>query len=135
MRHDDPLGDYGRQKRQRQVIQAIAKKALNFSNVSKFDDILKAVKGNMQTDLSYDDMWAIETNYKKAASNIKSQRQRNERAFQKTFVKNSEWKNRPKRLPTIQALPNRPSQAPRQLDNNRHMMEAVKNHASNRKTG
>ena len=72
MRHDDPLGDYGRQKRQRQVIQAIAKKALNFSNVSKFDDILKAVKDNMQTDLSYDDMWAIETNYKKAASNIKS---------------------------------------------------------------
>lgn len=72
MRHDDPLQDYGRQKRQRQVIQALAKKALTFSNVSKFDDILDAVKDNMKTDLSYDDMWALETNYKKSAANIKS---------------------------------------------------------------
>lgn len=72
MRHDDPLNDYGRQKRQRQVIQAIAKKAMNFSSLSKYDSILNTLKSNMQTDLSYDDIWALETNYKDSAKSISS---------------------------------------------------------------
>ena len=52
MRYDDPEGDYGRQKRQREVIQKVMKKVLALGNsVSSYKKILTAVTGNMQTDI------------------------------------------------------------------------------------
>ncbi|MCR1902198.1 LCP family protein [Ligilactobacillus apodemi] len=72
MRYDDPLGDYGRQKRQRQVITAIANKALSASGISNYQKIFKTLGSNMQTDLTYDDIITLVTNYKDAAQNIKS---------------------------------------------------------------
>ena len=72
MRDDDPQGDYGRQKRQKQIITAIIKKAMSVSSLSKYDKTLNAIQHNMETDLSYDDMMLIETYYKKAGKNIKS---------------------------------------------------------------
>ncbi|MGV3010237.1 glycopolymer--peptidoglycan transferase LytR [Streptococcus thoraltensis] len=52
MRYDDPEGDYGRQKRQREVIQKVMKKVLKLGNsVSSYKKILNAVAGNMQTDI------------------------------------------------------------------------------------
>lgn len=52
MRYDDPEGDYGRQKRQREVIQKVMQKVLKLgSSVTSYKKILKAVAGNMQTDI------------------------------------------------------------------------------------
>ena len=51
MRYDDPEGDYGRQRRQREVITKVVKKVLALDSVSKYKDILKAVSGNMQTNI------------------------------------------------------------------------------------
>lgn len=52
MRYDDPEGDYGRQKRQREVIQKVMAKVLALGNsVSSYKKILTAVTGNMQTDI------------------------------------------------------------------------------------
>ncbi|MGT2833215.1 biofilm formation/cell division transcriptional regulator BrpA [Streptococcus halotolerans] len=52
MRYDDPEGDYGRQKRQREVIQKVMRKVLKLGNsVSSYKKILNAVAGNMQTDI------------------------------------------------------------------------------------
>lgn len=73
MRYDDPEGDYGRQKRQKQIITAIIKKALNISTLAtRYDDILKSVEPNIQTDLTYDDMIAIATNYRSSGKKIDS---------------------------------------------------------------
>ncbi|MGT2888173.1 glycopolymer--peptidoglycan transferase LytR [Streptococcus didelphis] len=51
MRYDDPDGDYGRQKRQRIVIQKVLKKILALDSVSSYRNILKAVSSNMQTNI------------------------------------------------------------------------------------
>lgn len=51
MRYDDPEGDYGRQKRQREVIQKIMAKILALDSVSRYRKILSAVSQNMQTDI------------------------------------------------------------------------------------
>ena len=51
MRYQDPEGDYGRQKRQREVIQKVVEKILSVNSVSHYQDILKAVSDNMQTNI------------------------------------------------------------------------------------
>lgn len=51
MRYDDPEGDYGRQKRQREVIQKIMAKILALDSVSRYRKILSAISNNMQTDI------------------------------------------------------------------------------------
>lgn len=51
MRYDDPEGDYGRQRRQREVIQKIMAKILAFDSVSRYRQILSAISRNMQTDI------------------------------------------------------------------------------------
>lgn len=56
MRYEDPNGDYGRQERQRKVIEGIVQKVLSLNSVSNYQEILTAVSDNMKTDLSFDDM-------------------------------------------------------------------------------
>lgn len=70
MRYEDPTGDYGRQGRQRQVIEAIVKKAATFSTLTNYQDILTAMQNNMKTNLTFDDMYDIQGKYKAAAGNI-----------------------------------------------------------------
>ncbi|WP_057876385.1 LCP family protein [Liquorilactobacillus aquaticus] len=72
MRYSDPEGDYGRQKRQKQIITAIANKAASTASLANYKKILSTIEDNMQTDMTYDDMLTIETNYKSAANSIKS---------------------------------------------------------------
>lgn len=72
MRYDDPNGDYGRQKRQRQVILAVVRKALSISSVTRFQTILNSVQKNMKTNLTFNDMLALRFSYKNASHHIKS---------------------------------------------------------------
>lgn len=51
MRYQDPEGDYGRQKRQREVIQKVMEKALSLNSVGHYQEILKALSDNMQTNI------------------------------------------------------------------------------------
>ena len=51
MRYQDPEGDYGRQKRQREVIQKIVEKVLSLNSISHYQAILKALSENMQTNI------------------------------------------------------------------------------------
>ncbi|GEQ49555.1 LCP family glycopolymer transferase [Tetragenococcus koreensis] len=69
MRHDDPEGDYGRQGRQRAVVQAVVDKALSLSGATQYRSILDALEGNMKTDLSFSDMRNIAVDYRGAFSN------------------------------------------------------------------
>src|SRR5690606_2034932 len=70
MRYDDPRGDFGRQDRQRQIIQAVIKQGANLSTITKVDDILGVLGNNVQTNISFDQMLDIQKNYKDAAGNL-----------------------------------------------------------------
>lgn len=64
MRYEDPNGDYGRQVRQQEVIGSIADRALTFSGVTRYKQILKAIEDNMKTDLEPEEMFTIAKDYR-----------------------------------------------------------------------
>lgn len=51
MRYHDPEGDYGRQKRQREVIKAIISKMISLDGLANYTQILEAISNNIQTDI------------------------------------------------------------------------------------
>src|SRR5699024_729087 len=71
MRKEDPEGDIGRQRRQREVVTKIVNKVLSMSGVSNYKSILKAVEKNSQTDLTWNDMLDVAKNYYPAFDHIK----------------------------------------------------------------
>lgn len=70
MRYQDPRNDFGRQDRQKQILMAIIQKGASFSSLTKFDDVLTILGGNIKTDLSFDQMVDIQANYKEARHNL-----------------------------------------------------------------
>ncbi|MFK4567564.1 LCP family protein [Enterococcus sp. UD-01] len=72
MREEDPEGDIGRQRRQREVVEKIVKKVISINGVSQYRKILDAVKANVKTDLTWDNMVDIQKKYLPAFSNIDS---------------------------------------------------------------
>ncbi|CAM4114921.1 polyisoprenyl-teichoic acid--peptidoglycan teichoic acid transferase TagU [Lederbergia lenta] len=70
MRKSDSRGDFGRQMRQRQVIQGVMNKGANVSALWKYDDVLKALSNNVETNISFDEMKDIQKNYSSARHNI-----------------------------------------------------------------
>ena len=72
MRYDDPEGDYGRQKRQKQVITSMINSAVSLKSLTNFESILDSLSDSVATNLSFDDMVAIQANYRKAAKSIES---------------------------------------------------------------
>ncbi|WP_226545798.1 polyisoprenyl-teichoic acid--peptidoglycan teichoic acid transferase TagU [Bacillus thuringiensis] len=69
MRYEDPRGDFGRQMRQRQVIQAVIKKGASVSSLASYGDVLKAIEKNVKTSLTQDQMFEIQKNYKDCMEN------------------------------------------------------------------
>jgi LCP family protein required for cell wall assembly len=70
MRHQDPRGDFGRQERQREVISKIINKGKSFQTLTNYNNILKALENNIQTNFTLNDMIAIQSSYKPAAKTI-----------------------------------------------------------------
>jgi polyisoprenyl-teichoic acid--peptidoglycan teichoic acid transferase len=70
MRYDDPSGDFGRQSRQRQIIQAVLKEGASLNSLTNYDDIFTAFGKNVKTNLHFKDMVTIQKYYKDAAKNI-----------------------------------------------------------------
>ncbi|MFJ8455939.1 polyisoprenyl-teichoic acid--peptidoglycan teichoic acid transferase TagU [Bacillus paramycoides] len=69
MRFEDPRGDFGRQMRQRQVIQAVIKQGASVSSLASYGDVLKAIEKNVKTSLTQDQMFDIQKNYKDCMEN------------------------------------------------------------------
>lgn len=79
MRYQDPEGDYGRQKRQREVIQKVVEKILSLNSVSHYQDILKALSDNMQTNIEITTTTIPQLmGYQDAFKNIETQQLRGE---------------------------------------------------------
>lgn len=72
MRKEDPKGDYGRQMRQRQVINDIVQKGLSLNSITNYRKILKVFAKYVRTNLTFDDMLSIAMNYRDCTKNMKS---------------------------------------------------------------
>lgn len=70
MRYEDPRGDFGRQTRQRQIIQAVMKEGASLSSLTNFSDIFSALGNNIKTNLTFDQMVDIQVHYKSVVNNI-----------------------------------------------------------------
>lgn len=70
MRYEDPRGDFGRQTRQRQIIQAVIKEGASLSSLTNFSTIFSALGSNIKTNLSFDQMVDIQNNYKSVVNTI-----------------------------------------------------------------
>ncbi|MFB4333469.1 LytR family transcriptional regulator [Bacillus cereus group sp. BfR-BA-01311] len=69
MRKADPRGDFGRQMRQRQVMQAVIKKGATFSSLTSYGNVLTAIQKNVKTNLTQDQMFDMQKNYKDCLQN------------------------------------------------------------------
>ncbi|WP_124728324.1 LCP family protein [Staphylospora marina] len=72
MRYDDPRGDFGRQERQRQVLREVMKKAASPAIVTNMGDILASLQGSIRTNMTFDEMTAVATDYRGAAGNMET---------------------------------------------------------------
>jgi LCP family protein required for cell wall assembly len=70
MRYEDPRGDFGRNSRQRAIIQGVIKEGTSVSTLANFSDIFKALGSNIRTNLTFDQLVDIQKNYKEAGNNI-----------------------------------------------------------------
>jgi len=70
MRYEDPQGDYGRQARQRQVVQGIISSIASIDSIFNYQDVLSVLGNNMQTNMAFGDMVNVFTNYRSAISNM-----------------------------------------------------------------
>ncbi|GAA0491817.1 LCP family protein [Alkalibacterium sp. m-11] len=70
MRKNDPSGDYGRQHRQRQVIEATMQSVASLDSVMNYRSILGAMSTNMRTNMAFEDMVDMFNNYRSSVSNV-----------------------------------------------------------------
>lgn len=70
MRYDDPEGDFGRQKRQRIVIQQLMKKLMTFESIANFEEVMQAIRKNVKTDVPVSKALALKNTYGPAFDNL-----------------------------------------------------------------
>lgn len=73
MRYEDPQGDFGRQARQRQVIEGVIEKGSDPAMLLKSGEILSAIGDNVQTNLSLGEIGSIQKNYSNARRNMETE--------------------------------------------------------------
>ncbi|WP_445430195.1 LCP family glycopolymer transferase [Bacillus atrophaeus] len=71
MRKEDPRGDFGRQQRQREIINQIVHEGAQLKSLKNYQGILTSLEKNIQTNLTLDKMIDIQSSYKEAVNNIK----------------------------------------------------------------
>ncbi|GLC89170.1 transcriptional regulator LytR [Lysinibacillus piscis] len=64
IRYEDPRGDFGRQIRQRQIIEAVMKKAATPSMLLKASDMLEVVGDNVRMNFTMKELWQLQGLYK-----------------------------------------------------------------------
>ena len=72
MRYDDPNNDYGRQRRQQQILQNVIQKSKTSSSISAANKILDAVGDGVKTNIPIDDIATLYGNYHGAMDNVKT---------------------------------------------------------------
>ena len=70
MRYNDPRGDFGRQDRQKQVIQGIMNKGASISSLFNYREIFDSLGNNVRTNMTFDEMVEVQRNYRNAFGTI-----------------------------------------------------------------
>ncbi len=70
MRYEDPRGDFGRNDRQRQIVDAMIQEGAQLSSITKVGSIFDAVGESVRTDMDLNTMWTIQSNYREARHSI-----------------------------------------------------------------
>ncbi|WOV88260.1 LCP family protein [Sporosarcina oncorhynchi] len=70
MRKEDPRGDFGRQDRQKQVVQGILQKGASIQGLVKFKRIFSTLGKNIRTNMTVDEMIDVQKNYRDAIKSI-----------------------------------------------------------------
>ena len=70
MRYEDPRGDFGRQDRQKQVIQSVLREGASVSSLLNYKSIFGAIGDNVRTNMTFDEMVEVQKNYREATGKI-----------------------------------------------------------------
>ncbi|WP_406944920.1 LCP family protein [Halobacillus sp. SY10] len=70
MRYKDPNGDFGRNERQRKVIQGIIKKGASIKSVNKIGEVMNVLGNNVKTNMDSNIMQELLLNYRSARENM-----------------------------------------------------------------
>lgn len=70
MRKQDAAGDFGRTKRQRQVVQGIINQGASIASVPKINSMIDILGNNMATNLDFDDMKKLLAGYRHVTNNF-----------------------------------------------------------------
>lgn len=70
MRRNDPLGDKGRNKRQREVVQQLVNKLTSLDAVTKFPELVKTVSDNFEYSFSFSEIASLSQSYHQAKDKI-----------------------------------------------------------------
>ncbi|MDN4495117.1 LCP family protein [Ureibacillus aquaedulcis] len=70
MRYDDPEGDFGRQNRQKKVIQAISQSALSVDTALNYKSIFATLEDNVRLSASFDELLTIQKGYQDSFKSI-----------------------------------------------------------------
>ncbi|HSP21481.1 MAG TPA: LCP family protein [Planococcus sp. (in: firmicutes)] len=70
MRYSDPDGDFGRQNRQKQVIQSVMVKAISAKTLYNYPKIFNALGNNVKTNMEFNEMIDVQSNYRDATNDL-----------------------------------------------------------------
>lgn len=70
MRKQDARGDFGRQDRQKEVLQAVIREGASASSLVNYKDIFNALGSNVRTNMSFDDMMEVQKHYRDAVGTV-----------------------------------------------------------------
>ena len=64
MRYDDPRGDFGRNTRQRDILQEVMDHAMSISNITHLQSLLGGLGDSVKTNITFDEMKQFVTDYR-----------------------------------------------------------------------
>ena len=70
MRYEDPRGDFGRQDRQKQVIEGVLRKGASLSGLMNYKSIFQTLGRNTRTNMTFDEMVDVQKNYRSALGKV-----------------------------------------------------------------
>ncbi|WP_431029540.1 LCP family protein [Lysinibacillus sp. LZ02] len=70
MRYEDPEGDFGRQNRQKQVIQGVLKEVISLNTAWNYQAIFKTLEKNVQINIMFEELLDIRKNYASSLKNM-----------------------------------------------------------------
>ncbi|MDG5471496.1 LCP family protein [Jeotgalibacillus sp. ET6] len=70
MRAQDPEGDFGRQERQRNILEAVISEGTTLSAFLNLGDLLDSLGENIKTNLTFDQLMDIQNDYRQAADSV-----------------------------------------------------------------